>query len=95
MKEKGERKRKEKGDRLIYRVKKEMIQRSIYKIQSAIFIQRLYAYLLVLKYFELLSKRNSSNSFTYTYDNVSNRLTKTQKSPSPPAGEGKDEGEVQ
>jgi len=94
MKEKGERKRKEKGDRLIYRVKKEMIQRSIYKIQSAIFIQRLYAYLLVLKYFELLSKRNSSNSFTYTYDNVSNRLTKTQKSPSPPAGEGKGEGEV-
>src|SRR3989304_8989780 len=54
-------------------------QRDIHKIQLLIFMQRLYAHLLILKYFELLSKRNSSGNkttllypngiqTTYTYD---------------------------
>ena len=46
-------------------------QRDIHKIQLLIFMQRLYAHLLILKYFELLSKRNSSgNKTTLLYPNA-------------------------
>ena len=60
-------------------------QRDIHKIQLLIFMQRLYAHLLILKYFELLSKRNSSGNkttllypnamkTTYTYDAKANLI---------------------
>ena len=63
-----------------------MIQhRDINKIQTLIFIQQLYAYLLILRYLELLSKQTLSGNKTkltypdgtvvnYTYDNA-NRLS--------------------
>src|SRR3972149_6413845 len=74
-------------------------QRDIHKIQLLIFMQRLYAHLLILKYFELLSKRNSSGNkttllypngiqTTYTYDAKGDLIDIiTQKAPSTGSGQ--------